>query len=66
MRKYKITARVGLDTFSAIVEAKNAYEANDKALSMGHKLSNYGEERFLQGVTVEPINSKLYSQKKFT
>lgn len=58
MRKYKITARVGLDTYSAIVEAKNAYEANDKAVSMGHKLSNFGEGRFFQGVTVKAINSK--------
>lgn len=58
MRKYKITARVGLDAYSAIVEAKNAYEANDKALAMGHKLSNFGEGRFLQSVTVKAISSK--------
>lgn len=58
MKKYKITARVGLDTYSAVVEAKNAFEANDKAVAMGHKLSDFGQGRFLQGVTVRVINSK--------
>lgn len=58
MRKYKITARVGMDTYSAIVEAKNAYEANNKALSLGHKFTDYGRGRFLQGVTVRAISLK--------
>ena len=58
MRRYEITARVGLDMYRAVVEAKNIKEANEMALSMGHKLSNYGKCGSLRGVSVEAIKPK--------
>ena len=38
MRKYIITAFIGFDRHSKIVEAKNSFDANQKALDYGHKL----------------------------
>ena len=54
MRKYIITAFIGFDRHSKTVEAKNSFDANQKALDYGHKLSGYGS-KFLKGVKVTPI-----------
>ena len=58
MKKYEITVRVGRETHKKIVEAKNINEANDMALSMGHKLSNFGQGHFFSGVSVKSVNTK--------
>lgn len=55
MRNYKITAYVGLETHSKVIKAKNSYDANQIALSYGHKLSNYGRAGFFRGVSVKAI-----------
>lgn len=49
MRKYRITALVGLDAHTKIIEARNSIEANDKALAFGYEKSGHGQ-KFLQGV----------------
>jgi len=51
MAKYKITAYVGFDAPTIVIDAKNSYEANRKALEFGHRKSNYGE-KFLKGTKV--------------
>ena len=55
MRQYKITAYVGLETHTKVVEAKNSREANEKALDYGHKMSKFGGGSFLRGVSVKPV-----------
>lgn len=55
MRQYKITAYVGFETHTKVVEAKNSREANEKALDYGHKMSKFGNGSFLRGVSVKPI-----------
>lgn len=57
MRKYKITAFVGMESHSKTIEAKNSYEANQKALDYGHKMSNYGSGGFLRGVKVTAVKN---------
>ena len=57
MAKYKITAYVGMDAPTITIEAKNSYEANQKALEFGHRRSNYGE-KFLKGTKVVRVLSK--------
>lgn len=57
MRKYKITAFIGLDSHSKIIFAKNSYEANQQALDFGHKLSNYGRSGFLRGTKVTYVGN---------
>ncbi len=59
MRKYKITAFVGLETHTKTVEAKNSIEANKKALDYGHKMSSYGNGGFLRGVKVTAIKNTV-------
>lgn len=58
MIKYKITAYVGFDSPSKIVEAKNFDEAYRMALDFGHCLSGFGEGPFLSGVHVQRIKKK--------
>ena len=57
MRKYRITAFVGLDTHTKVIEAKNSIEANDKALAFGYEKSGHGS-KFLQGVRVSPVKGE--------
>lgn len=58
MKKYKITAYVGFDSPSKVIEAKNMGDAYQKALDFGHKLSNYGKGPFFSGVHVQPIKNE--------
>lgn len=58
MRQYKITAYVGLETHTKVVEAKSSKEATEKALAYGHKMSNFGNGSFLRGVFVKPVKNK--------
>ena len=55
MRNYRITAYVSTGTKTEIIEAKNQSEAYYKALSLGNKLTNYGEKGFFSGVSVMPV-----------
>lgn len=57
MRKYEATIVVGLDTHKEVIEAKNYSEAKDKALSTAHGLSEYGNGKFLQSVTVKCLKN---------
>lgn len=56
MRKYHITALVGLDSHTKIIEARNSIEAHDKALAFGYEKSRHGQ-KFLQGVRVQAVKS---------
>lgn len=58
MRRYKITAFVGFETHTKIIEAKNTCEARQHALDYGHKMSNYGNGGFLRSVIVKEIKNK--------
>lgn len=55
MRKYKITAYVGLETYTKVIEAKNSVEANKQALDYGYKMSKFGNGSFLRGVSVRSV-----------
>lgn len=55
MRKYKITAYVGMETHTKVIEAKNSREANEKALDYGQKMSKFGNGSFLRGVSVKSV-----------
>lgn len=57
MRKYKITAYVGFETHTKVIEAKNSVEANKQALDYGHKMSNFGNGSFLRGVSVKSVKN---------
>ena len=58
MAKYKLTAYVGFDSYSTIIEAKNSREANQRALDFGHRKSNYGEKYLRSVKAVRVINQK--------
>ena len=65
MRKYKITAYVGMDTHSKIVEAKNSFEAGQMALNWGNSLSGYGRNHYFRGTKVSAIKNSNKKQFVF-
>ena len=57
MPNYEIKARVGFDTYTRTVKAKNSTEAHYMALKLGHEKSQ-GGKRFLHSVNCKRIYEK--------
>lgn len=55
MKKYIAKITLGLTTIKRAISANNKLEAQNKALDIAYKESNYGEGKFLSKVIVEKI-----------